>query len=164
MKREDLVHGKKMILVQTDRISLARRLGFRNNLLDPSLPLSPSQIFTAVSLDEDQTLLTQLEDLIGRSMKGYVTPIPEFTQAVQEQIQQNMDPFFKNIYSPLKRKERNNRIQTLRKSLESSSTRKIEDEEFRQKLVEASRSDSREYLLTENTEACSVKAKERLRW
>jgi hypothetical protein len=31
------------------------------------------------------------EDLIGRSMKGYVTPIPEFTQAVQEQIQQNMD-------------------------------------------------------------------------
>jgi hypothetical protein len=164
MKREDLVHGKKMILVQTDRISLARRLGFRNNLLDPSLPLSPSEIFTAVSLDEDQTLLTQLEDLIGRSMKGYVTPIPEFTQAVQEQIQQNMDPFFKNIYSPLKRKERNNRIQTLRKSLESSSTRKIEDEEFRQKLVEASISDSREYLLTENTEACSVKAKERLRW
>jgi Skp family chaperone for outer membrane proteins len=83
------------------------------------------------------------EDLIGRSMKGYVTPIPEFTQAVQEQIQQNMDRLFKNIYSLLKRKERNNRIQTLRKSLESSSTRKIEDEEFRQKLVEASRSDSR---------------------
>jgi hypothetical protein len=35
------------------------------------------------------------EDLIGRSMNWYVTPIPEFTQAVQEQIQQNMDRLFK---------------------------------------------------------------------
>jgi hypothetical protein len=54
-----------------------------------------------------------IEDFIARSMKGNITPIPEFTQAIEEEIKNNIHKLLdKNLYSPNRSKQKKETIES----------------------------------------------------
>jgi hypothetical protein len=108
------------------------------------------------------------ENLIAKSMKGYLTPIPEVATALGEEIESNVNKLLDaNLYSPLAMKERNNRIESLKDTRDKTITKVSEYYELNRKLFDALNNDSLEYSISDNNlndRQLSFSAKKRLRW
>ena len=106
------------------------------------------------------------EDLIARSMyEGIHNPNPRGHPSSPKRNWKEYSQIIRHkSLSPLETKERNNRIQALKRAMGQASTRITQYEDLRKKLSEALMQNSQEFLMTESTEKCSTKANERLKW